>query len=79
MLAAVKVPVLYTHHFRNIDPQSGVHLGAASDRQAAYTCELVRSAGQRIDYRSLPTMGHYMHSQDPQLFTQTLVEWASTL
>ena len=79
MLAAVKVPVLYTHHFRSIDPESGVHLGAASDRQAAYACELIRSAGQRIDYRSLPTMGHYMHSQDPRLFTQTLVEWASTL
>jgi pimeloyl-ACP methyl ester carboxylesterase len=79
MLAVVKVPVLYTHHFRSIDPQSGVHLGAASDRQAAYACELVRSAGQRIDYRSFPTMGHYMHAQDPQLFAQTLVEWAGTL
>jgi pimeloyl-ACP methyl ester carboxylesterase len=79
MLAAVKVPVLYTHHFRSIDPQSGAHLGAASDRQATYACELVRAAGQRIDYLSFPTMGHYMHSQDPQLFTQTLFEWASTL
>jgi pimeloyl-ACP methyl ester carboxylesterase len=79
MLAAVKVPVLYTHHFRSIDPKSGVHLGAASDRQAAYACELVRSSGQRLDYRSFPEMGHYMHAQDPQLFTQTLVEWVSTL
>jgi pimeloyl-ACP methyl ester carboxylesterase len=79
MLAAVKVPVLYTHHFRSTDPQPGSLIGAASDRQATYACELIRAAGQRVDYRSFPTMGHYMHVQDPQLFTQTLVEWGSTL
>ena len=79
MLAAVKVPVLYTHHFRSTDPHSGALIGAASARQAAYACELIRSAGQRVDYRSFPTMGHYLHSQDPQLFVQTLVEWAPTL
>ncbi len=79
MLAAVKVPVLYTHHFRGTDPQSGALLGAASDRQAAYACELIRSASQRVDYRSFPTMGHYLHVQDPQLFVQTLVEWTLTL
>jgi pimeloyl-ACP methyl ester carboxylesterase len=79
MLAAVKVPVLYTHHFRSTDPHSGALIGAASDRQAAYACELIRAAGQRVDYRSFPTMGHYLHAQDPQLFVQTLVEWASTL
>jgi hypothetical protein len=27
MLAAVKVPVLYTHHFRSTNPQSGFHWG----------------------------------------------------
>jgi pimeloyl-ACP methyl ester carboxylesterase len=79
MLAAVKVPVLYTHHLRSTDPHSGCLIGAASDRQAAYACELIRSAGQRVDYRSFPTIGHYLHVQDPQLFVQTLVEWASTL
>ena len=79
MLAAGKVPVLYTHHFRSTDPHSGALVGATSDRQAAYACELIRSAGQRVDYRSFPTMGHYLHVQDPQLFAQTLVEWASTL
>jgi pimeloyl-ACP methyl ester carboxylesterase len=79
MLAAVKVPVLYTHHFRSTHPQSGGLIGAASDRQAVYACELIRSAGQHVDYRSFPTMGHYLHVQDLQLFAQTLVEWASTL
>jgi pimeloyl-ACP methyl ester carboxylesterase len=79
MLAAVKVPVLYTHHFRSIEPPSGILNGAASDQQAACACELMRSAGQRVDYRSFPTMGHAMHQQDPQLFVQTFIEWSSTL
>jgi pimeloyl-ACP methyl ester carboxylesterase len=79
MLAAVKVPVLYTHHLRNIEPQSGALIGASFDLQAAYACEFMRVAGQRVDYRSFPTMGHVMHMQDPELFAQTLVEWASTL
>jgi pimeloyl-ACP methyl ester carboxylesterase len=79
MLAAVKVPVLYTHHFRAIDAESGALVGAASDQQAACACKLMHSAGQRIEYRSFPAMGHRMHTMDPQLFAQTLVEWASTL
>ena len=79
MLAAVKVPILYTHHVRGVDPQSGSLVGAASDQQAAYACELIRSAGQPVDYRSFPTMGHRMHAQDPQLFAQTLLEWTSGL
>jgi pimeloyl-ACP methyl ester carboxylesterase len=79
MLAAVKVPTLYTHHLRSIEPESGILFGAASDQQAAYVCKLIRSTGQRVDYRSFPTMGHLMHQQDPQLFAQTLIDWASTL
>jgi hypothetical protein len=79
MLAAVKVSVLYTHHFRNIDPQSGMLIGAASDQQAACACELMRSAAQRVDYRSFPSIGHRRHSLYPQLFVQNLVEWTSTL
>jgi hypothetical protein len=79
MLAAVKVPVLYTHHARAIDPESGALIGAASDQQAAHACILMRFTGQRVDYRSFPTMGHRMHSLDPQLFVQTLIEWVSTL
>ncbi len=72
MLAAVKAPILYTHHFRQIDPETGKTMGAASDRQAGSACQLMRSAGQRIEYRSFPTMGHGMHGQGPQLFAQTL-------
>jgi hypothetical protein len=79
MLAAVKVPMLYTHHFRRIDAESGALIWAASDQQAAYACKLVRAAGQRIEYRSFNTVGHRMHSLDCQLFAHTLIEWASTL
>jgi pimeloyl-ACP methyl ester carboxylesterase len=79
MLASVKVPVLLTHHFRVIDEASGGLLGALSDLQASRVRELVAGAGQRIDYKSFPTMGHSMHGQDPKLFRDTLVEWAATL
>jgi pimeloyl-ACP methyl ester carboxylesterase len=78
MLAAVKVPVLYTHHARAIDPESGALIGAASEQQAAYACKLMCATGQRVDYRSFPTIGHRMHSLDPQLFVRTLLEWASS-
>jgi hypothetical protein len=79
MLAAVKVPILYTHHTRAMDPESGALIGAASDQQASYACKLMRSTGQRVDYRSFPSIGHRMHSLEPQLFARTLVEWAVTL
>jgi pimeloyl-ACP methyl ester carboxylesterase len=79
MLAAVKVPVLFTHHFRKVGEDTGTVMGAATDLQAARVRELVTGAGQPCDYRSFPTMGHSMHGQDPRLFTDVLVEWASTL
>jgi pimeloyl-ACP methyl ester carboxylesterase len=79
MLSAVKVPVLLTHHFRALDPATGGLLGALADLQATHARELVAAAGQRIDYKSFPTMGHSMHGQDPKLFTDTLVEWVASL
>lgn len=36
-------------------------------------------AGVAVDYRSFEQMGHSMHGQDPQLFTETLVGWAQSL
>ena len=33
MLEAVKVPVLFTHHFRTIDEKTGALIGASSDIQ----------------------------------------------
>jgi pimeloyl-ACP methyl ester carboxylesterase len=79
MLASVKVPVLLTHHFRVIDAATGVLMGALSDVQAGRVRQLVEAAGQPIEYRSFPTMGHAMHSQDPKLFTDTLLEWVEKL
>jgi alpha-beta hydrolase superfamily lysophospholipase len=54
-------------------------LGAASDMQAKRVCELVSQAGQSIDYRSFPQMGHSMHGQDPKLFAQLLIEFDAKL
>ena len=79
MLSSVKVPVLLTHHLRMIDESTGMLMGALSDLQAARVRELVAAAGQPVEYKSFPTMGHPMHMLDPKLFVQTLVEWAEKL
>jgi hypothetical protein len=79
MLSSVKVPVLLTHHFRINDDQTGGLRGALSDVQAKRVLELVAGAGQRIDYISLPMMGHVMHQQDPPQFVKILTEWAAKL
>jgi pimeloyl-ACP methyl ester carboxylesterase len=79
MLASVKVPVLLTHHFRHVDEATGQLMGALSDLQAGRVQQLVASAGARIEYRSLPTMGHSLHGQDPGLFASILAEWAASL
>jgi hypothetical protein len=54
-------------------------MGAISDLQAAGVRELLAASGVDVDYRSFETMGRSMHGQDPQLFTDTLVDWTSTL
>jgi pimeloyl-ACP methyl ester carboxylesterase len=77
MLRAVKVPVLFTHHFRSVDPETGVLMGALSDLQAHRVRELLADAGVAVDYRSFDQMGHSMHGQDPALFAETLLDWAS--
>lgn len=79
MLASVKCPVLYTHHYRHVDEARGYLLGAASDLQAKRTCDLVSGPGQQIDYRSFPRMPHSMHGTDPKLFTELLVEFEAKL
>ena len=79
MLAAVKVPVLLTHHARTIDPDSGALVGALSDQQAQRVRELIEAAGQRCDYLEFPKMGHAMHSIDPDLFARTVIDWVATL
>ena len=77
MLRSVKVPVLLTHHFRRVDPETGFLMGALSDPQAKSVLELLAEAGVSADYRSFEKMGHSMHGQDPALFTQTVLDWCS--
>ena len=83
MLSNVKCPVLLTHHFRASEPLMirGHHLilAALSDEQAKIVGELISAAGQKFTYKSFPEMGHFMHDQDPQLFVDTVSEWATTL
>ena len=63
----------------HVDETTGRLIGAISDLQAARVVELVEAAGQPFDYQSFPTMGHSMHGQDPQLFTDTVVGWADAI
>lgn len=79
MLRSVKVPVLLTHHFRGVDEATGGLMGALSDLQSKRVLALLAEAGVATEYRSFETMGHSMHGQDPQLFTDTLVEWSRPL
>ncbi|KUN04463.1 hydrolase [Streptomyces yokosukanensis] len=79
MLAAVKVPVLLAHHYRNVDEETGTLLGAISDLQARQARELITQAGQRCDYRSFPDAAHAMHASNPQRYVETLRDWASSL
>jgi hypothetical protein len=79
MLAAVKVPVLFSHHFHQVDEETGRLQGAISDLQVRKARELITAAGERFDYKEFPKAGHVMHSSDPQLYARTLTEWAATL
>jgi pimeloyl-ACP methyl ester carboxylesterase len=79
MLSAVKVPVLYTHHFRMIDEPTGALLGATTDLQADRVRQLVTAAGQPFEYVDLPETPHSLHGTDPRRYVDTLVGWAGTL
>jgi hypothetical protein len=75
MIAAVRVPVLFTHHFRAIDAGSGTLIGAISDEQVRHVRRLVTDAGQPFEYRSFPEQPHAMHQADPQLYARTVTDW----
>jgi pimeloyl-ACP methyl ester carboxylesterase len=79
MLAAIKVPTLFTHHLRGIHEPSGLPIGALSDLHARKVSDLITETGQRHSYRSFPEMGHFMHAEDPELFTASLVDWRDSL
>ena len=79
MLESVRVPVLFTHHFRQLETNTGALMRAIADIQVHRVRELVTAAGQSFDYFSFPDIAHQMHEQDPELFTRLIVEWAGTL
>ncbi|MBL1076379.1 alpha/beta hydrolase [Nocardia sp. 2] len=79
MLAQVRVPVLFTHHGRQTDPDTGRLFGAITDLQAQNVCHLIESAGQPVTYVSLPDAAHSMHSADAKRYVTTMTEWIDTL
>jgi len=79
MLTHVQVPVLFTHHFHQLDPLTGALMGAISDLQVARVEQLVTTAGQPFTYRPFPGMPHSMHGHDPKLYADTLTEWYAGL
>jgi pimeloyl-ACP methyl ester carboxylesterase len=79
MLSHVKVPVLFTHHWHVHDEESGMELGAISDLQANRVRQLLADAGQECTYLSFPDTAHSMHGTQPELYAQTVLDWAATL
>jgi pimeloyl-ACP methyl ester carboxylesterase len=79
MIAAARVPVLFTHHFRVVETDTGNLIGAISDGQVDQVRRLVTAAGQPFEYRSFPEQPHAMHQADPQLYARTLTEWAASV
>jgi pimeloyl-ACP methyl ester carboxylesterase len=79
MVSHVKVPVLFTHHFHQVDEATGTLTGALSDLQARRAGELVTAAGQQFTYRSFPQMPHSMHEHAPDVYARTLIDWAAAL
>ena len=79
MLEQVRVPVLFTHHFRTVDEQTGRLIGASSDDQAQRAVEIVTATGGRIDYRSFPDTPHSMHEHAPKQYVEAVLDWVATL
>ncbi len=80
MLRSVKVAsVLLTHHMRTVDDTAGFLLGAMSDQQAQRVQDLLTGAGVKVDYRSFPDVGHSMHGERPDLYVETLLDWARSI
>ncbi|KAF3760369.1 hypothetical protein M406DRAFT_76028 [Cryphonectria parasitica EP155] len=78
MLKHVKVPVLFTHHFRHVDVNTGNLVGASSDTQIQHVQKLVEGAGNSFTYQSFPKMPHSMHEADPVCYVTTMTDWLAT-
>ncbi|WP_236950319.1 alpha/beta hydrolase [Mycobacterium sp. MS1601] len=79
MLQQVKVPVLFTHHFHYVDPDTGNLLGAISEQQVNHVRKLVEGTGNSFTLREFPEMPHSMHGTAPATYVATLTEWLAGL
>ena len=80
MLTHVKTPVLFTHHSRAIDPETGNLLGSISDTQTQYVKDLITANGnQTFTLKSFPKQPHDMHSADPTTYVTTITQWMADL
>lgn len=78
MLSQNKVPVLLTHHFHMVDPETGALMGAMTDIQAQQARRLLETAGQPVTFTPLDAP-HTMHEPEPDLYAKVVTEWATTL
>jgi hypothetical protein len=79
MLTHVKVPVLFTHHFHFVDPETGNLFGAISNQQVEHVRRLAERAANSFTVRSFPEMPHSMHGADPQTYVATVTDWLAEL
>lgn len=79
MLAAARTPMLFTHHMRFVEPNTGSLLGAITDDQVAKAKALVEGAGQSFELVDAPDAMHSMHQADPDRFAAILTDWAEGL
>lgn len=75
MLKQVKVPILFTHHLRYVDPVSGNLVGAVADVQVAHAKRLVEATGNSFTLLSFPKHQHSMHGTDPATYVKTITGW----
>ena len=79
MLSHVRTPVLFTHHYREVDQATGRLLGAVSDEQVRVAGDLVRRAGQSFEVRSFPDVPHSMHTHGPESYVDAVLGWCAGL
>ncbi len=79
MLAGARAPMLLTHHYRDIDAETGSLMGAISEEQVRRVRDLVTAAGQPFELLDVPDVAHAMHRHEPELFATTIRDWSATL
>jgi len=75
----VKVPVLFTHHFHHVDPDTGNMLGAITALQARRVRQLIEGTGNSFRYRAFPDMPHSMHGHAPEIYVATVTDFVGSV